>query len=167
MYLSLQFGDFCFLSASSKKALQAEKRSPPFSFQSHYIVVYQVEWRQWRLMLVPLRLCTLWILIDSEGESDPALIPSSPTPARQNCWGAPIWAGCPFLRTPLATCKAWPHSQPWWTFPRGPENDGFVFPAVGHGGFRQESWPRAGEWLSYYNTCPSTSQECHQHKMAS
>ena len=71
MCLSLKFGDFCFLAASSKKALQAEKRSPPFSFQSHYIAVDKVECRQSRLMLVPLRVCTLWILIDSEGESDP------------------------------------------------------------------------------------------------
>ena len=97
----------------------------------------------------------------------PALIPSSPTPARQSCWGAPIWAGCPFLRIPLATCKAWPHLQPWWTFPRGPENDGVAFPAVGHGGFHQEPWPMAGEWPSYKNTCPSTSQECHQYETAS
>ena len=68
----------------------------------------------------------------------PVFSNSSPTSARESCWSAPIWAGCPFLRTPLATCKAWPHFQPWWTFPRGPENDGVAFPAVGHGGFRQE-----------------------------
>lgn len=97
----------------------------------------------------------------------PALIPSLPTPARQSCWHpsgqAALFSGL-FLS---ATCKAWTHCQPWRTFLRGPESDGAAFPAVGNNSFSHEPWPLAGERLSYSNTCPSTSQECHRNEMAS
>lgn len=75
----------------------------------------QVEWRQSRLVLVPLRVCTLWILnrLQKEKGTTGGQLSSlsSPTPARESCWVHPSGRAALF-RTPLATCSAWPHFQP-------------------------------------------------------
>ena len=168
MHLSLKFRDICF----SKERAPNKKEGWFFLILSHYIIICQTEWRESRLTLAPLMPQTLCTLIDPKGESDPTgdqlsspAYPLLPGRAAGMCPSgqAALFSGL-FLP---ATCKAWTHCQPWRTFLRGPESDGVAFPAVGNNGFSPAPWPSAGERLSYRNTCPSTSRECHWYEVAS